>query len=69
MIRIERKRVKQPELLRSRMQRTGDAQRTRELEEDLRRDVAELKGHLEAKRRYAGMARQVINGFLQEIGQ
>lgn len=52
-----------------RMQRTGDAQRTRELEEDLRRDVAELKGHLDAKRPYAGMARQVINRFLQEIGQ
>lgn len=51
-----------------RMQRPGtDARRRRELEEDLRGDVAELKTYDGADQPYAGMARQVISRFLREM--
>jgi hypothetical protein len=77
VIRIQRTGVKPPRLLRvgrvretlDRMQQTTDARTTTWLESDLRRDVAQLKAYRDAKRPYAGMARQVIDRFLKEIGQ
>jgi uncharacterized protein (TIGR02646 family) len=53
-----------------RIQRPGvDAQRRQELDEDLRLDVAELKTYEGADQPYAGMARQMISGFLREMRQ
>jgi uncharacterized protein (TIGR02646 family) len=45
-----------------------DAARARELEEDLRADIAELKSYANPNQPYSGMAAQVIEAFEREIG-
>jgi uncharacterized protein (TIGR02646 family) len=53
----------------TRMETPGDAARMRELDEDLAFEIADLKSYLGDDQPYAGMARQVINRFLSEIGR
>ena len=45
-----------------------DAARARELEEDLRADIAELKSYANPNQPYSGMAAQAIETFEREIG-
>ena len=50
-----------------RMESRGSDGRRRELEEDLRDDIADLKSYALPREPYSGMARQVIQNFLREI--
>jgi uncharacterized protein (TIGR02646 family) len=51
----------------ARMDQAGNGQRRRELEEDLRDDIADLKSYALPAEPYSGMASQVIRAFLREI--